>query len=122
MSKTQILEISTTWQEKLLEILKEAADLLRSCHTHNMAALNINPGEFVELYSLTIDCREGHIQCSQPVSPSGFGYGRTELGFFRDGRAGLWESGFPKKNCWARPGWPAGLRLFQPNLNVIFAD
>ena len=32
-------------------------------------------------------------QCSQQASrPS-----RTAPGFFRDGRAGLWESGFPKK-------------------------
>ena len=45
----------------------------------------------------------GGWQCSQPASPSGFGYGRTDPGFFRDGRAGLWETGFPKKSR-ARPG------------------
>jgi len=61
MSAAQILEILATSQEKVLEALKEAADLLRNCHTHTMAALDINPGEFVKLYSLTIDCGEGDI-------------------------------------------------------------
>ena len=61
MSAAQILETLTTSQEKVLETLKEAADLLCNCHTHNMAALAINPGEFVELYSLVIDCGEGDV-------------------------------------------------------------
>ena len=61
MSAAQILETLTISQEKVLEALKEAADLLCNCHTHNMAALDINLGEFVELYSLTIDCGEGDI-------------------------------------------------------------
>ena len=61
MSAAQILETLTTSQEKVLEALKEAADLLCNCHTHDMAPLDINPGEFVELYSLIIDCGEGDI-------------------------------------------------------------
>jgi len=61
MSAAQISETLTTSREKVLETLKVAADLLCNCHTHNMATLAINPGEFVELYSLIIDYGEGHI-------------------------------------------------------------
>ncbi|PUU74004.1 hypothetical protein B9Z19DRAFT_1068548 [Tuber borchii] len=61
MSVAQILETLTTSQEKVLETLKEAADILCNYHTHNMAPLEINQGEVVELYSLTIDCGEGDI-------------------------------------------------------------
>ena len=61
MSAAQILETLTISQEKVLETLKEAADLLCNCHTHDIAPLAINPGEFVELYILTIDCGEGDI-------------------------------------------------------------
>ena len=39
----------------------------------------------------------GGAQCWQPASRSGFGYGQTDPGIFRDGQAGLWETGFPKK-------------------------
>jgi len=51
-----------------------------------------------------------------PASPSGFGYGRTDPGFFRDGWAGLWETGFSKQK--PGPGWPAGTRIVNPNLNA----
>ena len=57
------------------------------------------------------------ISVFQPASPSGFGYGRTDPGFFRDGRAGLWETGFPKK----KPGraWvTCRPQVFNPNLNL----
>ncbi|PUU73995.1 hypothetical protein B9Z19DRAFT_1134016 [Tuber borchii] len=57
----QILETLTTSQERALETLKEATDLLSNCHTHNIAAIDINLGEFVGLYILTIDCGEGDI-------------------------------------------------------------
>ena len=57
---------------------------------------------FSHLFLLPSFLSHLHSRCSQPASPSGFGYGRTDPGFFRDGRAGLWESGFPKKK--ARPG------------------
>ena len=41
-------------------------------------------------------------QCSQQASPSGFGYGRTDLGFF-----------------WIRPDWP---RLFQLRRGTDLGD
>ena len=61
MSAARVLETLTISQETVLETLKEAADLLCSCHTNDIAPLAINPGEFVELYTLTIDCGEGDI-------------------------------------------------------------
>jgi len=60
---------------------------------------------------------QGNEQCSQPASPSGFGYGRTDPGFFRDGRAGLRETGFPKKK--PGPAWvTCRPQVFNPNLNL----
>ena len=65
------METFTTLQEKVLETLKETADLLCNCHTNNMAALDINPGEFVELYSLIVDYGEGDIIYQVKMWPNG---------------------------------------------------
>jgi len=61
MSAEQILAALTTSEETVLKTLKEVADILCDCHTHNLAALDNNPGEVVELYCLAIDCGEGDI-------------------------------------------------------------
>ena len=61
MSADQILAAFTTSEETVLKTLKDVADILCNCHTHDMAALDNSPGEIVELYFLTIDCCEGDI-------------------------------------------------------------
>ncbi|PWW79911.1 hypothetical protein C7212DRAFT_307704 [Tuber magnatum] len=56
MSAARRLITLTIPQEQILAALKEAADLLCNNHTHNIAPLDINPGEMVELYTMTLDC------------------------------------------------------------------
>ena len=56
-------------------------------------------------------------QCSQPASPSGFGYAWTDPGFCSDSRAGLWETGFQKRK--PGPAWvTCRPQVINSNLNL----